>query len=74
MTKEELEQIFEVCPTFDWREYISLCRLTGLRSGEALILDRMQVDLDKARLTIHAKKTGNPIEHLGDLNVQTLQS
>ena len=54
----ELEQIFEVCPTLDWQVYIGLCRLAGLRSGEALSLTWKCVDFQKARMTIYAMKTG----------------
>ena len=58
VSHEELEQILAVCPTLDWQVYIGLCRLAGLRSGEALSLTWKHVDLDKARLTNYAQKTG----------------
>ena len=63
---EELDQLLEACPSVGWRAFLGLCRLAGLRRGEALSLAWSDVDWDRRRLTVYAQKTGKrrvvPIE------------
>ena len=45
-------RLMEVCRNDDWRLLLGLCRLAGLRQGEALRLTWADVDLERRRLTI----------------------
>jgi len=66
VTREELRQLLEACPSISWRLLLALCRLGGLRQGEALSLLWSNIDWDARRLEVMAKKTGRqrvvPIE------------
>ena len=55
---DEFDKILKVCAHDGWRAFLGLCRLAGLRSGEALSLRWQSVDWENHRLTIVAKKTG----------------
>ena len=63
---EELAKLLDACSSVGWKMLIALCRLAGLRRGEALELTWSSIDWDKHRLTIIAEKTGRrrvaPIE------------
>jgi integrase len=58
VTLEELGRLLDACPGMGWRMLIALCRLAGLRRGEALDLTWSNVGWQKHRLTIIAEKTG----------------
>ncbi|MBL7184997.1 MAG: tyrosine-type recombinase/integrase [Phycisphaerae bacterium] len=58
VTLEELDKLLEACSSWGWRMLIALCRLAGLRRGEALELSWSNINWDKHRLTIIAEKTG----------------
>jgi integrase len=63
---EELGKLLDACPTWGWRLQIALCRLAGLRRGEATGLTWADVDWQRHRLTVIAEKTNRqrivPIE------------
>jgi integrase len=63
---DELEKLLDACPNWAWKMLIALCRLAGLRSGEALELCWSDVDWQNHRFTVIAEKTGKrrvvPIE------------
>lgn len=52
MTLEELDQVIEQCPNHRWIVLFSLCRLAGLRLGEALRLKWQDTNIEKAMLTV----------------------
>jgi integrase len=54
----EFESLIEQCASHGWKSMIALCRLAGLRRGEAVRLGWAAVDWDKRLLTVHATKTG----------------
>ncbi|MFC1634813.1 tyrosine-type recombinase/integrase [Planctomycetota bacterium] len=66
VTLEELDKLLDACSSVGWKMLIALCRLSGLRRGEAMELTWSNIDWDKHRLTIIAEKTGQrrvaPIE------------
>lgn len=66
VTREELRQLLGACPSISWRLLLALCRLAGLRQGEALSLLWSSIDWDARRLEVLAEKTGRrrivPIE------------
>jgi len=66
VTIEEMDKLLDVCPNWDWKLLIALCRLAGLRRGEALELAWSNIDWQNHRMTIIAQKTGRqrvvPIE------------
>lgn len=63
---EELDKLLDACSSVGWKMLIALCRLAGLRRGEAMELTWSDIDWDKHRLIIIAEKTGRrrvtPIE------------
>lgn len=59
VTRDELRQLFAACPSESWRLLLGLCRLAGLRRGEALSLPWSAVDWEKRRLKVIAEKTGH---------------
>ena len=56
---EQLQKLLNACPSRGWRMLIALCRLAGLRRGEALEATWSAVDWEKKRLTVIAQKTGS---------------
>jgi integrase len=66
VTREELHQLLEACPSISWRLLLALCRIGGLRQGEALSLLWSDIDWEARRLDVMAEKTGRrrvvPIE------------
>ena len=63
---EELDKLLDACPNLGWKLQIALCRLAGLRRGEALNLNWADIDWDHHRLMVIAEKTNRqrivPIE------------
>jgi integrase len=63
---EELDRLLEACPNWGWKMLIALCRLAGLRRGEALRLTWSDINWDEHRFAVIAEKTGRrrvvPIE------------
>ncbi len=57
VTIDEFEMLLEACLTDEWRVLLGLCRLAGLRRGEALDLRWEHVDLTSKRIEVFAKKT-----------------
>lgn len=57
VTREELGRLLAACPNDGWRALLGLCRLAGLRRGEALHLPWTGVDLDAWKITVFAQKT-----------------
>ena len=66
VSPEELDKLLDACPSWGWKLQIALCRLAGLRRGEALNLTWPDVDWEHHRLTVIAEKTSRqrvvPIE------------
>lgn len=66
ITIDELDKLLDACSILGWRMLIALCRLAGLRRGEALDLTWSDINWEKHCLTIIAQKTGRqrviPIE------------
>jgi integrase len=66
VTRDELRKLFNASPTTSWRLLLALCRLAGLRQGEALGLLWSHIDWDAHSLEVIAEKTGSrrivPIE------------
>jgi integrase len=54
----ELDKLLAACRCVGWKALISLCRLAGLRRGEAVALPWTGIDWQNRRLTIFAEKTG----------------
>lgn len=52
VTRKDLDQILAACPSDEWRMLFSLCRLAGLRRGEAMRLKWQDVDLNGGRLIV----------------------
>jgi integrase len=55
--REELNQLLDVCSSLEWCVLLALCRLAGLRQGEASSLAWSAVDWQTRRLEIIAEKT-----------------
>jgi integrase len=53
----EFKKLLGACPNDGWRVFLGLCRLAGLRQGEALSLRWGQVDWDGNRLEVWGEKT-----------------
>ncbi len=66
VSPKDFEKLLDACPSIPWRALLSLCRLAGLRQGEALNLPWSAVDWEHRRLEIVAEKTARrrivPIE------------
>ena len=58
VTMEEFQRLIDACPRQGWKTLIALCRLAGLRRGEALELTWSAIDWDGHKLTLIAEKTG----------------
>lgn len=57
VSMEELDKLLNTCPAPGWKALIALCRLAGLRRGEALSLQWSAIDWQNRRLTVYAQKT-----------------
>lgn len=52
VSEADLDRLWGACPSQGWRLLFGLCRLAGLRRGEALRLEWADVDMDSRRLTV----------------------
>ena len=57
VSQKDLDGLLGACPNLGWKALIALCRLAGLRRGEALTLPWTAIDWQNARITIYAGKT-----------------
>ena len=57
LTIEELDKLLNACPNWGWKLQIALCRLAGLRRGEASSLTWADIDWQNHRLKVIAEKT-----------------
>jgi integrase len=55
--QEQFEKLLSASPSVGWKILLALCRLAGLRRGEAMSLPWSGVDFQKRRLTVNATKT-----------------
>jgi integrase len=55
---EELDKLLDACPNIGWKALIALCRLAGLRRGEALELNWSAINWQEHHFTVIAEKTG----------------
>ena len=60
VTREELHLLLLACPSTEWRTLLALCRLAGLRQGEALTLPWSAIDWKAQRMRVVPQKTGIP--------------
>jgi integrase len=58
VSRADLDKLMTACNSPGWKALLALCRLAGLRRGEALELPWSGVDWQRRRLTIYAEKTG----------------
>jgi integrase len=54
--RDEYEKLIECAPNMNWQLLISLCRLAGLRRGEALNLEWSDINWESNHIRIIAKK------------------
>ncbi len=57
VSRQQCCQLLDACPNTGWKLLIALCRLAGLRRGEASNLPWSAVDWHQRRLTVFAQKT-----------------
>ncbi len=66
VTREEFHKLVTACPSESWHLLLGLCRLAGLRQGEALSIAWPAIDWENHRIEVIAEKTGRkrivPIE------------
>ncbi len=55
---EELDKLLDACPNIGWKALIALCRLAGLRRGEALELNWSAINWQEHHFSVIAEKTG----------------
>ena len=60
VTKDEYQKLMTFAPNTNWRLLISLCRLAGLRRGEALDLEWSDIDWGEHRLQIIGSESWQP--------------
>jgi len=56
VTDDDLEALLDSCPGPGWRCLVALCRLAGLRTGEALRLEWRDVDWSRHRIRIRPQR------------------
>ena len=54
---ESLSKLLNTCPNIGWRVFLGLCRIAGLRRGEALACGWADVDWESRRLNVISPKT-----------------
>ena len=63
ITLNELDKIIDVCPSHGWTCLVALCRLAGLRVGEAQRVEWADVQWEAARLTVVAPTSTRTTKH-----------
>jgi integrase len=58
-TLDEAKKFLDYCPCPQWRLIFALCRFSGLRQQEPLLLRWGDVDWHKSRITVHSPKTAH---------------
>ena len=58
LSLKELDKLLDACPNMGWKMLVALCRLAGLRRGEALGLLWSDINWEEHHLTVIAEKTG----------------
>jgi len=58
VSRDDRRRLWTACRNVGWQMMLGLCRLAGLRRGEALAMKWSSIDWDKRRITIIAQKTG----------------
>jgi len=56
---EELDKLLDACPDMGWKMLIALCRLAGLRRGEAMRLRWADINWEEHHFPVIAEKTGH---------------
>ncbi len=65
VSREQLEDILRCCPTPGWRALLALCRLAGLRRGEALRLEWKDINWERRTIQVLPQadeETGERVE------------
>ncbi|MHC4574714.1 MAG: tyrosine-type recombinase/integrase [Planctomycetota bacterium] len=60
VSQDEYEKLIESAPNVNWRLLIALCRLAGLRRGEALNLEWSDIDWERTLIRVVAKENWQP--------------
>ncbi len=55
---KELDKLLDACPNVGWKMLLALCRLAGLRRGEALRLLWSDINWEKHHFFVIAERTG----------------
>ena len=58
VSRDDRRRLWTACRNVGWQMMLGLCRLAGLRRGEALAMKWSLIDWEKRRITIIAQKTG----------------
>lgn len=58
VTRDDLQRILAACPSKPWRNLFALCRLAGLRLGEALRATYEDIDAEERTIRVHARREG----------------
>jgi len=57
VTMSEFRKLCDACPNQGWKTLLAICRLAGLRQGEALALQRSNVDWERNWLVVWGQNT-----------------
>jgi len=60
VSRDELRLLLAACPSMSWCMLLALCRLAGLRQGEALTLPWSFIDWGNRRVKVMPQKRGYP--------------
>jgi integrase len=76
---EDMEKLLAACRTPGWKALIALCRLAGLRRGEAVSLPWSCIDFQQRRIVVYASKTGDKrqvpiVPRLHEILLETLST
>lgn len=73
VTPADLDRILDACPSAEWRVLFALCRLAGLRRGEAIALRWGDIDWQARRLRADGK-TGPRLVPVSPALLEILQA